>query len=126
MLCIYNHGLSISYLWNILEKLGFTTSKTVLGIWYKENCTQAASRVAKRLKTYDLKNLGHNTRKKKENVKIGWRWMLVPSLSSRNKTCAKVMLRSCQRFAPLSNFAYFFLLPNIMSRKMQVSGACKK
>lgn len=54
-----NHGHNNFELLNILEKIGFSTSKAVLldiGV---------ASRVAKRLKSYDLRKLGKMRKKSK-------------------------------------------------------------
>ena len=98
-----NPGHNISETCNILKKIEFTTSKLVRNIWYKNYCIRITTRVTKRIKTQSLK-----TRNYQENVEIGWRYGLVSSLPSRNKTfviTVKISQKQLSKFLFLSNFA---------------------
>ena len=55
---IYNLGHNILALFNNLVQVRIATSKTILDIYYNKLDTRVASRVAKRLKTQDLRKLG--------------------------------------------------------------------
>ena len=50
----YNHGHNIMRIFDVLRNFPFTTSETKPDYWY----IRVASRVAKRLKTLDLRKLG--------------------------------------------------------------------
>ena len=54
----YNPGHNILKLYNILVKIRFTTSKTKFDAQYSKLGTRVASRVAERLETQDLRELG--------------------------------------------------------------------
>ena len=54
----YNPGHNILALFNNLAQVRITTSKTILDIKYNKVGTRVASRVAERLKTYNLRKLG--------------------------------------------------------------------
>ena len=58
----YNPGNNTLELYNILVQIRFITSEKKLDIYYSKLCIRVATRVAERLKTYDLRKL-ENVRK---------------------------------------------------------------
>ena len=68
-----SHSLvySISIAYNILVRVRFTTSKTKLNIQYSKLGLRVASRVAERLKTYDLRKLENIRKISKLGGRIG-------------------------------------------------------
>ena len=71
-----NTGDNNLELYSSLVQVRFAPNKTKLDISYNKLDIRVASRIAERLKTYDLRELG--------NIRKGWRHCLVPSFPSRN------------------------------------------
>ena len=109
----YNIGHNILASYCVSVEVWLATSKTRLDIYYSKLNIRVASGDAKRLKTYDFRNLGHD-RKSPTWLRKCPVPSILPQKSNFGNSGQKLHKSRYQSFLVLSNFAWsIYFLPNI-------------